>query len=92
MNKGNDPATGPWHLDKRVPVALILAIVAQTFGWGWWAASISERVTALELWRSDSKDAAARLAVLESQIADIKDILRRIETQLASERHERAGP
>lgn len=92
MSIGSDFTTGPWHLDKRVPVALILVIVAQTFGWGWWAASISERVTSLELWRSDSKDAAARLAVLESQIADIKDILRRIESQLTNERHEGRGP
>ena len=27
----------PWHLDKRVPVVIVGAILAQTFGFGWWA-------------------------------------------------------
>ncbi len=37
-----------WHLDKRVPVALILTILAQTIGAVWWAASLSARVDVLE--------------------------------------------
>ena len=83
---GNISAGNVWHLDRRVSVALILMIIAQTFGWGWWSASVAERVMSLELWRSDSKGTDSRLAVLESQIADIKDILRRIESQLAVDR------
>jgi hypothetical protein len=30
-----------WHLDKRVPIALIAAIVMQTMGAIWWAASVT---------------------------------------------------
>jgi Tfp pilus assembly protein PilO len=78
-----DPATGPWHLDKRVPVALLLAIVIQTFGVGWWAASISERVSSLESTRTEDKGTGSRLAVLESQMNDIKSSLQRIESQLS---------
>ena len=37
-----------WHLDKRVPIALIVAIVVQTFAIGWWVASENARVTSLE--------------------------------------------
>jgi hypothetical protein len=77
-----DPATGPWHLDKRVPVALLMAILVQTFGMGWWAASISERVSSLENTRTDGKDTGGRLMVLESQMKDIKAILQRIEYQV----------
>ena len=37
-----------WHLDKRVPVALILALVLQAGTFGWWGASIQARVDAME--------------------------------------------
>lgn len=37
-----------WHLDKRVNVALILAICIQTAGAIWWASNLSSRVSALE--------------------------------------------
>ena len=77
-----DPANGPWHLDKRVPVALILALVVQTFGLGWWAASISWRVTSLERWKDDSKEVAADIAVVKSQISDIKATVQRIDDKL----------
>jgi hypothetical protein len=38
----NDPQG--WHLDKRVPIAIITAIAVQTFGIVWWAATLSARV------------------------------------------------
>ena len=81
---GHDPATGPWHLDKRIPVALILAIAAQTGGGIWWASGINERVATLERDNNYSKRDGERLAVLESQMTDIKLILQRIETSLSS--------
>ena len=37
-----------WHLDKRVPIALIFAILIQSVAAVWWAASISERVQHIE--------------------------------------------
>ncbi len=39
MSDGN-----PWHLDKRVPVVLILTIALQTGGAIWWAATIAGEV------------------------------------------------
>ena len=38
-----------WHLDKRVPIALIFAIVMQTGAAFWWASSISSRVEQIEM-------------------------------------------
>lgn len=38
----------PWQLDKRVPLALILAILAQTAGGVWFAAKQDARVEVLE--------------------------------------------
>ena len=38
-----------WHLDKRVPITLVLVIMIQTSAAIWWAASINARVAATEL-------------------------------------------
>jgi hypothetical protein len=32
--------TEPWHLDKRIPIALIVTIALQTAMAVWWAAAI----------------------------------------------------
>ena len=37
-----------WHLDKRVPVALILALAAQGAGGVWWASTTNERLAQVE--------------------------------------------
>lgn len=44
----NDPATSSWHLDKRVPIALILTILVQSGTAIWWAATTTGRVAAIE--------------------------------------------
>lgn len=37
-----DPASqSGWHLDRRVPAALIIAVMIQTAGIVWWAATLS---------------------------------------------------
>lgn len=37
-----------WHLDKKVPVALIGSLLVQTFGFGVWAENLSLRIGDLE--------------------------------------------
>jgi hypothetical protein len=39
---------GSWHLDKKVPISLIGAILVQTFGFGVYAESLNNRVATLE--------------------------------------------
>ncbi|CAN0382271.1 unnamed protein product [Phaeothamnion confervicola] len=78
----NHPLNEPWHLDKQIPLALISAILIQTGAAFWWASSISERVVMLETWRNETKGLVADLAVVKSQIADIKSMLGRIEMRL----------
>ena len=77
------PQPEPWRIDKHIPIALILAILMQTGAGFWWASSINERVFMLERARDAGKNDGERLAVLESQTADIKVILQRIESTLA---------
>jgi hypothetical protein len=38
--------TGGWHLDKRVPIALIIAILGQALAFGWWAATQTAQLAA----------------------------------------------
>lgn len=87
----------PWHLDRRVPVALILAIAVQTASAIWWAASQNARVTALEEWRADSKGVAADIATIraniqaiQGDIQDVKDRLRdgKIDYNMREQFHE----
>lgn len=48
--------TEPWHLDKRVPVALILTLFVQTAAAVWWLAGLSADVEAMKI-RQDRQDA-----------------------------------
>lgn len=83
----------PWHLDRRVPIALILALLGQTAGMGWWASSIqatisehARRIIALEasdLRRSaESQRVAEALARLDERMVAQTEILREIRARL----------
>ena len=72
-----------WHLDKLVPIALIITIVVQTIGIGWWAATITARLDTLEKRVDSAAPQADRLTRVEVKletavegIADIKMLLR----------------
>ncbi len=64
---GNRPDDRHWHLDKRVPVALIITILLQTVAAVWWAASLSARVDVLERDWARFATVAARLRVQEDR-------------------------
>lgn len=44
MTQTPDPANGAWHLDKRIPLALLGAILLQTATFGFWVGQISNRL------------------------------------------------
>lgn len=84
----------PWHLDRRVPIALILTIIVQTVGLVWWAASLSHQVAqhtrdiaALHMEGRGYTSEAARvretLARLEERLAAQNDLLRRVENAVS---------
>ena len=77
-----------WHLDKKVPIGLIVALLVHLAGSVWFAsAMVSEnrdttrRVGALEQARSTER-VSERLAVVESQTADTKAATLRIEANV----------
>lgn len=61
-----------WSLDKRVPIAVVLAIVGQTFGAIWWASSVTSRIEILERARlelmSGANEKERRIQVLERAV------------------------
>lgn len=68
-----------WHLDKRVPISLIAAILIQTGGFFWWAATTSEKVSVLK----ERLDAIApnsdRLTRVEVKVDSLLSSVNRIE-------------
>lgn len=73
-----------WHLDRKVPISLIFAILVQTGGFFWWAASATERLTALEKKADLFAPQSDRLTRVETKleavqegVSEIKFILRR---------------
>lgn len=74
MTSGNDdPAGRSWHLDKRLPVALIVALLAQAASSLWWASGFSARtetrLEAAERRLSVSEDVSRKLADAHQQLA-----------------------
>lgn len=74
-----------WHLDKKVPIALILAIILQTGGMVWWAASAAERLNALERRADAAAPYAERLARVETKIETVQDGILEIKSILRKE-------
>jgi hypothetical protein len=82
MNDDTNPAL--WHIEKKVPVAIVLSMVLQGAGLIWWANGITKdnqeyarRIAQLEAQRAEQ-----RLTVLESQMIDSRGSLSRIEGKL----------
>lgn len=71
-----------WHLDRKVPVTIIMTILVQTAGLIWWASKMDSRVATLEEAdrRFDQRHVVAD-AKLEALRGD-RDRLVRMETQL----------
>ncbi len=71
-------------LDRKfpVPAALVAAFLLQTAGALFWAGSAADRIAVLERNAAQEQSAIAHVAVLEEQVADMKQSLDRIETKL----------
>ena len=65
-----------WHLDKKVPLAIILTLVGQLAGFGWIASKLDSRIESLE--KADSRHETA-LAANASNSDDAKQRIIRIE-------------
>ena len=77
-----------WHIDKRVPLAMLLAIAIQSAGLIWWLSSLGERVNTLERNAASSSAIAmpqsdrltrveVKLDSLKEGLLELKDLIRR---------------
>ncbi|MEQ9518790.1 MAG: hypothetical protein RLN89_05045 [Parvibaculum sp.] len=82
MSEPKVPEEARWHLDKRVPIALILALVMQTAGALAWAGAASERINQLERRANGSSEVKERTARVEEQVRYMRATLERIEQKL----------
>jgi hypothetical protein len=73
MADGNQPTGDHWTVDRRIPLALILAIVVQTGGIVWWAASASERLNNLEKKVELAGPHADRLTRVEVKLETVQE-------------------
>lgn len=78
-----------WHLDRRVPLALIVVILVQTAGIVWWAATLQAkseaqegRIVRLEQQNAQSTLLGERLARLEERMDGLRENTSRIERLL----------
>lgn len=75
---------GQWHLDKRVPITLILAILLQSAGFVWFIGKMDGRIIALEAAgvaqkeRDDRQDRAATDAASMIR-SDLRDLGQKID-------------
>lgn len=73
---------GKWHLDKRVPIAIILTIAFQTFTATWFAATAMARLANAEEWIKENKAVVQQLPVIQNDIGYIKSSMQRIEAKI----------
>lgn len=78
INPGKDDRT--WHVDKRIPLALILVIVIQTGGAFWWASGVQ---SAIENAKENRDRLELRLTRVELARDDISARLIRLEEKLS---------
>ena len=82
----NERPTNAWHLDKRVPIALIVSLAVQTAGLVWWAATLEGRINdatrRIEL--SERRNEEDRLMIHNgiNRLVRIETILERIERSI----------
>jgi hypothetical protein len=77
-----------WHLDRRVPIALIVTIAIQTAGIIWWASDVNARVSQLERQAVAAGPQSERIIRLETQIEAIREGIAEIKTLIRRDRTE----
>ena len=96
------PRPPQWHLDKKVPIGLIVAIVFQTCSFIWWTSELNStikdherRLLIAEAFENridgDTKTISERLGRLEERSTSTLSSIQRIENILERQEERRAG-
>lgn len=92
MTDGDDCAQ--WHLDKKIPITIIVTLILQLVGFGWIASKLDSRIESLE--KADTRhersletqtaasdDAKARIIRIEEGMRHTLEALARIEENVS---------
>lgn len=71
-----------WHLDRKVTLSLILALLANAGATVWFAAQLDQRVTAIENRQEQWASSPERITKVETQIEGVREGIKRIESKL----------
>ena len=75
-----------WHLDKKVPLGIIIALILQTITFfiiaTAWKSSVDNRIGRLEEIANNNSNQSERIIVLEQQLKFILESLNRLEQKL----------
>lgn len=72
----------PWHLDRKVPMAIIIALLTQAGAFIWWASGMQ---SGLEGVRTNDVRIETRVGKLEDDRPLLLQRMTAVETQLASQ-------
>lgn len=73
-----------WHLDRRVPIAIIATLCFNTGGFIWWAAKSDARLESVERQIAVSAPHSDRITRMEVKVENIERGVTRIENVLQS--------
>ena len=71
-----------WHLDRKVTVGLIVALVMHAGTSIWWASDLTSRVKQIEQDQREASDMPERITRVETQVEGNREYLKRIEDKL----------
>lgn len=85
-----------WHLDKKVPIALIVTMMAQVVGFAWWASAQNSLVATherrldaaerrIDLSEGGARAISERVVRIEANTENIARSVQRIETAIGRE-------
>ena len=85
-----------WHLDKKVPISIIIALFFQTISFIYvgtaWKTEIDFRITSLEKDSEERKTQESRIVAVEQQIHFIAETVTRIDSRLDGKFNSGASP
>lgn len=81
QTRDDAPAEG-WHLDKKVPIGIVLAILTQTVSFTWFMGKQDARISLIE--QSRIEHTAAQKDRDERQDADNAAAFKRVDDQLTN--------
>lgn len=81
----DDPAANRWHLDRRIPLALIITICVQTTVAIWGASNLWTRVDTLERQIAVIVPQGQQLVRIDTMISNMKDDISELKRMVRKE-------